>query len=213
MGKNIQIQLVDDHPIVRTGCKHFLEKHKDINIIAESNNGQKAIDDYISHHPDIVIMDLIMPNMGGIEAMQEILAQYPDAKIIILSMADGSIISQALQSGAKSILSKDSLTSELMDAIKAVQQGETYIGTTLAKEIVLQQLIPNTNGLSSLTKRENQLLLPLLQGDSIIQIAFNFRISPKTARVHKSNLMKKLGARNMIELTQIGIKEGLITTV
>ena len=213
MGKKIQIQLVDDHPIVRSGCKHFLEKHKSINIIVESADGREAIDDYADHLPDIVIMDLAMPNMDGIEAMQEIFAQYPNAKIIILSMADSSIISKALQSGAKGILSKDSLTSELIVAIEVVQQGGIYIDTTLAKEIALKQLVPNINALSLLTKREHQLLLPLLKGNTIIQIAFDLRISPKTARVHKSNLMKKLGTQNMVELTQVGIKEGLIATI
>lgn len=211
MGKNIQIQLVDDHPVVRAGCRYFLENNAGINIIVESSSGHKAIHDYVAYKPDIVIMDLIMPNMNGIEAMQLILAQFPNAKIIILSMADSLTISKALLSGAKGILSKDSLTSELMTAIRAVQQGGSYIDTTLAKEIALNQLMPNMNNVSSLTKRERQLLLPLLKGDTIIQIAFDLRISPKTARVHKSNLMKKLGTRNMVELTQIGIKEGLIT--
>lgn len=211
MGKNIQIQLVDDHPIVRSGCRHFLEKHKEINIIVESSDGQEAIDDYATYQPDIVIMDLAMPNMGGMEAMQKILAQFPDARIIMLSVDNHLMISESLRSGAKGILSKSNLTSELIASIKAAQQGGNYIDTVLAKEVALKQLIPNTNKLSLLTKREHQLLLPLLKGNTIIQIAFDLRISPKTARVHKSNLMKKLSAQNMIELTQFGIKEGLLT--
>jgi len=209
MGKNIQIQLVDDHPIVRTGCRHFLEKHGYTNII-ESTCGHKAIHHYTRYQPDIVIMDLIMPGMDGMSTMQQILADFPDAKVIILSMADSSVISGALKAGAKGILSKGSVNSELITAIEAVQQGNPYIDTTLAQDIALKKLTPNINQLSSLTKREKQLLLPLLQGDSMIQIAFDLRISPKTARVHKSNLMRKLGTQNMVELTQVGIKEGLI---
>lgn len=179
--------------------------------IIESSGGYQAIKDYTNHQPDIVIMDLIMPDLGGIETTKKILADFPSAKVIILSMDDSSTISNAFQHGVKGILSKDNLTTELISAIETVLQGDIYIDALLAKSIALKQLMPNNNKLSSLTKREQQLLLPLLQGDAIIQIAFDLRISPKTARVHKSNLMRKLGVRNMVELTQIGIQEGLIS--
>jgi len=212
MEENIQIQLVGDRPVVRAGCRYFLEKNVGINIIIESSSGHKAINDYKAYKPDIVIMDLVIPDMDAFEAIQLILTKFPNAKIIILSMTNSLTISKALLSGAKGILCKGNLPSELMTAIRAVQQGSSYIDTTLSKEIALNQLKPNTNNAPSLTKRERQLLLQLLKGNTITQIAFDLRISPKTVRVHKSNLMKKLGTRNMIELTKVGIKEGLITT-
>ena len=206
----VRIQLVDDHALVRAGFRAILEDNPSFEVVSESDNGQQAVRDYIKHRPHVVMMDVAMPVLGGLEAMRKILARDANARIIVLSMLDEDVARRAIEAGAMGFLSKLSAAYELVFAINKVVQGERYIDSETAKVVALGSFAKGENSLNILSLREYEILMQIVNGNTVEDIASHLCISPKTVRSHKSHIMKKLNASNMVELIRLAMRSGLI---
>jgi len=206
----VRIQLVDDHALVRAGFRAILEDNPSFEVVSESDNGHQAVRDYIKHRPHVVMMDVAMPVLGGLEAMRKILAKDANARIIVLSMLDEDVARRAIEAGAMGFLSKLSAAYELVFAINKVVQGERYLDSETAKIVALGSFAKHSNSLNILSLREYEILMQIVNGNSVEDIASNLCISPKTVRSHKSHIMKKLNASNMVELIRLAMRSGLI---
>lgn len=206
----IRIQLVDDHALVRAGFRAILDGNPAFEVTVESANGQQAVRDYLKHRPDVVIMDLAMPVLGGLEAMRKILAKDNGARVVILSMLDDNVARMAIEAGAMGFLSKRSAAYELPLAINSVFKGERHIDSETAKSIALGNFSKGSSPMDLLSLREYEILLQIVNGRSVEEIAGNLCISPKTVRSHKSHILKKLNVANMVDLVRLAMREGLI---
>lgn len=210
----ITIILVDDHAIMRDGLRHLLEEESDIEIVGEANNGREAVKTVLEHKPDIVIMDIAMQDMNGIEATRQIKKEIPNTKIIALSMhSERQIVVGIFRAGASGYLLKDSTSVELVDAIRTVYRDRNYLSQKIS-DIVLQEisdvkLDSKEIGVEVLTNRESEVLQLISDGNSTKRIAEVLFISPKTVESHRANIMKKLSIHNLPELTKYAIRAGL----
>lgn len=206
----IRIQLVDDHAVVRAGFRRLLEDENDIKVVVESNCGEVAIRDYETYKPDIIIMDLAMPGIGGLTALRRIKAKYPDARILALSFHDNpTILSKVMQAGAMGYLTKGSKPALLIEAVKQLMQGNTYIEPAIAKKASAERCNEKTQ-LSHLTIRELEIFMMLAGGMSVADIAQTLYISPNTVGNHQNSIMRKLNIRNKAELVQLAMRESII---
>jgi len=208
--KQITVQLVDDHEMVRTAFRYMLESMARIKIVAESCDGLAAIADYARVKPDIVLMDVLMHGMGGLDAARHILAKAPDARIIVVSMMGCDVATRAIEAGARGYLCKCSKASEMHIAIQRVMNGQTYIDSETAQKLAASPN-RNDNPLSSLTAREFEVFVHLANGVSTNAIALRCCLSPKTVRSHKSNIMHKLNVNSMVGFVRLAMQSGLIT--
>jgi len=207
----IRIQIIDDHAIVRAGFKRLLEDEDDIEVILESGSGEAAIRDYEHCRPDIVIMDLSMPGMGGIAALQRIKKKHPDARILALSFHNNTTIpSRIMRAGGMGYLSKGSDPALLVEAVRQLMQGNIYIDPAIAQQMKMENTSSEKNLLSKLTARELDVFLKLAEGLSITEIAHVLYISPNTAGNHQNSIMHKLRLRNKVELVRMAMQENLI---
>lgn len=206
----IRIQLVDDHALVRAGFRAILEGNPDFEVVVESGNGQQAVRDYLKCRPRVVIMDIAMPVLGGLEAMRKILTRDAGARIIILSMLDEHVARMAMEAGAMGYLSKRSAAYELALAVQAIAKGERYIDSEMARSIALGSFSKGGDPAALLSIREHEVLLQIVNGRGVEEIAENLCISPKTVRSHKSHIMKKLHVTKMVELVRLAIRHGLL---
>jgi two-component system, NarL family, response regulator NreC len=210
----MKILIADDHSIVREGLKSLIDKQKSMQVIGEAEDGQMAIDLTKELSPDIVIMDVSMPNLNGIEATREILRNKPETKIIILSMyTDKHIVKESLEAGAKGYILKSNLLEELLKAIKTVKANERYLSPRITG-IVIEDYInlkPNdkTKTQIKLTPRERHIIQLLAEGKSIKEISRIIKISPKTTDANRRAIMNKLNIYNTAELTKYAIRMGL----
>ena len=210
----ISIILVDDHVIVRDGLRNLLKEESDIEVIGEADTGRDAVKISIEKNPDIVVMDIAMHDMNGIEATRQIKKGNPDIKIIALSMhSERQIVVGIFRAGASGYLLKDSTSAEFVEAIRTIYLGRKYISHKIS-DIVLQE-ISNTKkdsediGHEILTNREREILQLMSEGNSTIRIAKVLFISPKTVESHRANIMDKLNIHNLPELTKYSIRAGL----
>ncbi len=211
MPQVIRVQVVDDHVVVRFGLKCILESHPDIEVVAESNCGECAARDYMEHRPDIMMMDLNMPGMGGMEAMRHILVRDKHAKIIVLSVHDSPVmISRAMQSHAMGYLSKGCSPKVLIKAIRQVAHGNKYIDPALANRMFEEDITGASEPLQFLTMREFEIFLMLADGQAVTDIAKTLHLSPNTVRNHQSSIMHKLNIHNKTKLVHIAIQTGLL---
>lgn len=211
----IRLILADDHKIMREGIKSLLEKFDDIEITAETENGLDTAELAKKLIPDVIIMDISMPIMGGIESTVKILADNPQIKIIVLTMySDRRFMAEAIKAGAAGYLLKDCAFDELVDAIHAVLEGKTYICHTLADSIVkeyLEKVFPEEkSSLSQLTEKEMEVFRLIVEGKNAKDISGLLNLSIKTIETHRNNLMEKLQIFSVAELTKLAIKEGVI---
>jgi DNA-binding NarL/FixJ family response regulator len=210
----IKIMVVDDHPIFREGLRGLLEKEAGMELAGEAGNGLEAVEKAAQLKPDVIIMDLNLPDMNGIEATRRILADHPEISVIALSMeSDKRFIVEALGAGAKGYVLKDSFFSELVSAIRTVAEGDTYLGPKVTEMIIRDYLqrVPGALPLtaSSLTPREREILQQIADGRNTKEIAAKFGTSIKTIEVHRHNIMKKLNLYSIAELTKYAVREGL----
>ena len=202
----ISVLLVDDHPVVREGYRLLLEKTSDIQIVGEAECGEKAYSLYEKASPDVVLLDLNMPGMGGLETIRRLLIKDPKARILVFSMHDSQIILQrALEAGATGYLTKSSASSQMVKAVRQVAQGKAYLNHNLIPKAV-ESFSDNSNPLHKLTQREFEIFRNLADGRSVAEIANTLSISPKTAGVHQTNIMKKLNMRNVAELARLAVR-------
>ncbi|MDD5330381.1 MAG: response regulator transcription factor [Sulfuricella sp.] len=209
--KSIKVMLIDDHPVVRDGYARLLENTPDIRVVGEADDGETGCELYAMTHPDVVILDLSMPGMGGLEALRRIMAKDPAARVLIFTMHDSeTLILRAMESGAVGYLTKHSGIGQMIEAVRQVAQGNMFIDPKYIPDIMRQRLKPSSDPLQSLSAREFQLFQLLAEGHSVIEIAEILSISPKTVGVHHTNIMKKLSIQNTAQLTRLAIRHGVI---
>jgi DNA-binding NarL/FixJ family response regulator len=210
----IRILLVDDHQMIRDGLRHLLKLQKDMDVLAEAEDGRSAVQLAGKLKPDVVILDVAMPDLNGIEAARQIRSLYPEVRIVALSMhSDRRFIAEMLKAGATGYLLKDSAFEELAQAVRTVAAGRTYLSPQITGSIVEDYVQRLPNGRDSvasiLTPREREVLQLLAEGQSTKQIAGRLHVSVKTIETHRRQLMEKLNLHSVAELTKFAIREGL----
>ena len=207
----INVMLVDDHAVVRMGFKMLLESASEIRVIAEAENGEAGIKGYMEHKPDVVVMDITMPGMGGMEAIERILAKDSNAKILVLSAHEDSVHpKRVLNAGAMGYLTKRSSAEELIKAIRTVAGGKKYIEASVAQQMAIQQLSGEQNPVDVLSEREFEVFMSLAKGKTTNEIAETLFLSPRTVGTHLYNIKQKLNANNSAEIALIAMRSGLI---
>lgn len=211
---NIKVLLVDDHKIVREGLRSLLEKEGDIKIVAEADNGRTAAQRATEMLPDVVVMDIAMPEMNGIEATRRITAENPEIRVLALSMHSARrFVSEALSVGAKGYLLKDCAADELVRAIRTVAADKIYLSPDIADQIVKDYVknLPDSPpaALNMLSTREKEVLQLIAEGRNTKEIAFTLNVSIKTIETHRQQIMKKLNLQSVAGLTRYAIREGL----
>jgi len=211
---SINVMLVDDHKIVREGLVTMLAKTTDIEVVAQAASGIEAVQKAVEYCPDVIVMDLTMPELGGIEATRRIVAANSSMKVLVLSMViDKNCVIECLKSGAKGYLSKDCDGVELLRAIRILAAGESYL-CSRATHLVIGDYTPlssddHSTSNDKLTKREQEVLSLIAAGMSTKEMAFVLGVSIKTIEAQRSNIMKKLNLHSIAELTKFAIRTGL----
>jgi DNA-binding NarL/FixJ family response regulator len=211
---SIKVLIADDHQIVRDGLRSMLEKEPWIKVVGEAEEGRTTLRLARELAPDVIIMDVSMPDLNGIEATRQIVAEFPTIKVIALSMHnDRRFVLNMIKAGAKGYLLKDSAFKELAKAIKVVVSNQTYLSGEIADILVQDYLSVATpdefSAFHLLSPREREVLQLLAEGKSSNQIAENLHISVKTVETHRAQLMAKLKIKSVAELTKYAIREGL----
>ena len=212
----VRVILADDHHLVRQGIRSLLEKADDIEIVAEAENGQEAVRLTESLVPDVLVMDINMPRLNGIQATEQIHSLGLTTSIVILSMhSDRTLVRQALSKGARGYLLKRSVVEELLLAVRAASQGESYLSPAISEVVMADFLAGSTDtetatGLDRLTLREQEVLNLIAEGNTNKAIAQILHLSVKTVEKHRANLMLKLNVQDLASLIRTSIKEGLI---
>lgn len=208
----IRTMLVDDHAVVRVGFRMLLQAAVDIQVVAEADSGEAACTKYREDPPDVVVMDISMPGMGGLEAIKRIRAHDAKARILALSAHDDAMHARrALKQGALGFLSKRSAPETLIDAVRAVAGHQHYLDASIAKEIALAGVAgADQSPVEQLSEREFEVFLRLARGATVAQIADDLKLSQSTIGTHLYNVKQKLHAANQAELTLIALRHGLI---
>lgn len=207
----INVMLVDDHAVVRMGFKMLLESDTDIKVIAEAESGELSIQRYVEHKPDVVVMDITMPGIGGLEAIERILAKDNAAKILVLSAHEDSVHpKRVLNAGAMGYLTKRSAAEELIKAIRTVASGKKYLEASVAQQMAIQQLSGDQNPVDVLSPREFEVFMALAKGKTTNEIAETLFLSPRTVGTHLYNIKQKLNANNSAEIALIAMRSGLL---
>lgn len=207
----IKVMLVDDHAVVRMGFKLLLESAADVKVVAEAESGEQAIRFYTEHQPDVVVMDITMPGMGGLEAIERILARDSAARLLVLSAHEDSVHpKRVLNAGALGYLTKRSAPEELIKAIRTVAGRKMYLEASIAQQMAIQQLSGEKNPVDVLSPREFEVFMALAQGKSTNEIAETLHLSPRTIGTHLYNVKQKLNAGNQAEIALIAMRSGLI---
>ena len=213
MKKPISILLIDDHPVVRSGYRRLLESTLDMRVVAEAENGEIGYQLYLEHQPNVTILDLNMPGIGGLETIRRIKAQDPTARILVFSMLNNAAIAQrSLKAGAIGFISKQSGIGEMIQTVRQVNAGEIYIESEFVASTAVNATLKDAcdNPLDRLTNREFQIFKLIAEGNSSAQIAEQLTISPKTVGVHHVNLMRKLQLQNTTQLIRMAIDQRVI---
>jgi two-component system invasion response regulator UvrY len=209
----IRVLLVDDHEVVLSGYRRLLENAGDIKVIDEAHNGAEAYNAYVTHQPDVVVMDISMPGMGGLEAARKILQRDPNAHILIFSVHETEVfLNRALEEGVLGYITKRSAARIMVDAVRKVAQGEVYVGQELVSYLVRSKNVTpdDTALLERLSPREFEIFLMLAEGKQASEIAEALNLSTKTVSHHYTSIKGKLNATNVVELARLAIRHGLL---
>ena len=212
---SIRVVLVDDHALVRQGFRRILEDDPELTVVGEASNGTDAISLVKKTDPDVVVMDMAMPEMSGLHATMEIIKQRPGTKVLILSMySDEQHVRNALDAGAKGYILKSAIENDLTRAVKAVAAGEQYLApelsSVLIRAIQTGSFEKAADPYDRLTQREKQVLQLIAHGKSNKEIAVMLDLSVNTVAVHRANLMSALGVHKTAELVLFAVKKGLV---
>lgn len=211
MADPMRILLVDDHAVVRAGFKTLLENQGDLRVIAEAESGEAACRLFIEHAPDIVIMDLSMPGVGGIEAIRRIVSRASDARVLVFSMhEDIAFVEQALQAGARGYIGKSSAPVVLVEAVRQIANGNIYIDPDIAQRLAYQKVKGNNSPFQILSTREFEIVCLLAEGLSVNAIANRLALGYKTVGNYATQIKSKLEVENNAELTRLAIRHGLV---
>ena len=207
----INVILADDHAVVRMGFKLLLQDTKDITVVGEAESGEEVIKLLNTLTADIIVMDLSMPGIGGLETISRIVSKDKSPKILILSAHEDAIHpKRSLKAGANGYLSKRGAAEELIKAIRQIHSGNMYIEPSIAQKVAMSQMGGETSPVEVLSEREFDVFMALANGKTVNQIAETLHLSPRTVGTHLYNIKQKLNASNQTELALIAIKSGLI---
>ena len=211
----VRVLLADDHALVRAGIRALLEGLEGITVVAEAGNGSEALELARKHRPDVVLLDISMPGLSGLDASAQLIQEIPEVRIVMLSMhANEEYVLQALRAGAVGYMLKDSATAELEFALKAVMQGETYLSPPISKQVVegyVQRVGTDQPAADNLTPRQRQVLQLIAEGHSTKGIAHRLELSVKTVETHRAQLMERLQIRDIAGLVKYAIRNGIVT--
>jgi NarL family two-component system response regulator LiaR len=212
MSEKIRVMIVDDHPVVRRGIQSLLGEEEDIQVVGEAVNGKDALEKVESLKPDVILMDLVMPEMSGIEAIEKITASHSDARILVMtSFAADDKVFPSIKAGALGYLLKDSDPEDLIRMIRQVYRGELSIHPTIARKVIQELNRPATEPLtpSPITEREVEILKLLAEGMENKEIAAKLVVQDATVRTHVSNILRKLQLANRVQATLYALRMGL----
>jgi DNA-binding NarL/FixJ family response regulator len=215
--RKTRVLLAEDHTIVRKGLRSLLETQAGIEVIGEAQDGREALLKAEQLHPDIVLMDITMPGLNGLEATRQIKKRFPEVKVLILTVhSSEEYIREILRAGASGYLVKQAAPNELIAAIEAIQRGESYLSPSVSRKVV-REYVQHAAGSADadtyerLTDREREVLQLIAEGNSTRDIAELLHLSVKTAETHRARLMRKLDIHSTAELTQYAIRRGVIS--
>ncbi len=214
--EKIKLLIADDHAILRHGLRRILEAEADMTVIAEAATGTEAVKKARQFKPDVVILDISMPDQDGLESMRQIVGTVASRVLILTVHLEHQVISEAVSGGAAGYLAKDSLDRELVAAVRTVVQGGTVFSANVSKRLAEFSQAGGGHGprpLESLTSREREVFLLLAEGRSPTQVANSLFVSPKTVHTHRQHIMEKLALHSTTELIRFALRQGLIRTV
>ena len=210
----ISVLVADDHSVVREGVRRLIEGESDIHLCGEAADGREVLEQVETHRPNVVILDITMPRLSGLETLERVRSKHPEVKTILLSVhADPPMIQNAISLGVDGYLLKNARSGEILSAIRAVTRGGSYFSPPVAKEIVAQIREPQSateQPFKLLSGREREVLHLIAEGLSAKEIAVELSISNKTVEAHRTSLMRKLGVRKATELVRYAVRHGLI---
>lgn len=208
----IRVVIADDHTIVREGLRALLSAEEDMQVVGEASDGADALQEVLRTKPDVVVMDLGMPRLNGVEATQQIRNHQPDTQVVVLSMHSGEeFVRPAIRAGAAGYLVKGSGLSDLVAAIRAVRRGEAFFSPSVAKLVLDRSaLLAESPRPDELTNREREVLQLIAEGNSSADVARILTLSVKTVESHRSHIMDKLGVRNVAGLVRHAVRLGLV---
>jgi DNA-binding NarL/FixJ family response regulator len=208
------ILIADDHGIVREGLKRLLEAETDFNVCAEASDGREVLAEVERTVPDVVVLDINMPGLGGLETLAKLRAVHPDLKVVLLSVhGEAPTVHSAAALGANGYVLKNGQTAEVVSAVRAVTEGGSYFSPPIARELVERIRAPRTEEtgpLGSLSAREREVLKLIAEGFSAKEVGRELSISAKTVEAHRTSLMRKLGTRKATELVRYALRHGLV---
>jgi two-component system invasion response regulator UvrY len=209
--KDLRVLLADDHAVVRAGFRRLLEQTPSIHVVAEVANGDEAYRSYGEWEPDVTVMDLSMPGMGGLESIRRIVARYPSARILVFSMHEtAAFAQQAMRAGAWGYVSKASAAEVLVQAVQEVAAGHAYFSPDMAQKIALDSVAGQRDPLSGLTTREFEIFRLLAGGRTTDEIAAALFVSAKTVSNHTTQIKQKLDISTSVDLHRLALRHGLV---
>jgi len=209
---SIRVLLTDDHEVVRAGYRRLFENTPDITVIAEAADGEEAYREYLEHHPDVVVMDLSMNGVGGIEASRRILSRDSAARILVFSVHENEVfLNRALDSGILGYISKRSASRVMIEAVRQVAAGEMYIGQEMMSFLVRHKVSSDSDSVGGLSTREFEVFQLLVDSKSVNEIAELLSLSPKTVGHHVAHIKTKLGISSIADMTRLAIRLGIIS--
>lgn len=208
---NIRVMLVDDHDLIRYGLRRLLEDQNGIEVVEEASSGEKALEKVRTAKPDVVLMDINMPGIGGYEATCRMSQTHPESKIIVLTVhSEGPLPKRILEAGAVGYLTKGCPVEEMVEAIQKVNAGKRYIAPTIAQQLALSMLPGEGSIIDILSQRELQVLIMISRGMRTNKISEKLNLSPKTVSTYRKRLHDKLDVSNDVEMMHLAIKHGLL---
>jgi two-component system invasion response regulator UvrY len=209
----VSVVLVDDHAVVREGYRRLLERTGDISVIAEASTGEEAYRVVSEMQPDVTVMDINLPGIGGIEVVRRIVSRLPEARILMFSMHEDTVFSsRALQAGARGYVTKSAAPEVLVEAVRLVAAGKLYISHEMAQELAVQMLPGRDNPIDALSAREFEVVRLLVAGHSLQEISKILCLSYKTVANYQSNIKHKLDVSNSAQVVRIALNHGLIAS-
>ncbi|MFH0256855.1 UvrY/SirA/GacA family response regulator transcription factor [Vibrio rumoiensis] len=210
----INVFLVDDHELVRTGIRRIIEDVRGMKVVGEADSGENSVKWCRANHADVILMDMNMPGIGGLEATKKILRFNPDIKIIVLTIhTENPFPTKVMQAGAAGYLTKGAAPDEMVNAIRMVNSGQRYISPEIAQQMALSQFsAPSDNPFKELSERELQIMMMITKGQKVTDISEQLNLSPKTVNSYRYRLFSKLNINGDVELTHLAIRYGMINT-
>jgi DNA-binding NarL/FixJ family response regulator len=209
--KKITILLADDHSVVRQGFRRILESQSDMEIVGEASNGREAIERATTLSPDVVVMDVAMPELNGIEATRRLMESSPRTRVLALSMhKDAVYVREILRAGARGYLLKDAIDADLLAAVRAIARGEGYLSPAIADAVLTDYRQHVTDPIDLLTSREREVLQLIAEGKTNKEIATDLKLSVYTVDAHRGRIMEKLNLHSTGELVRFAVRKGLI---